>query len=60
MSCDHKHMYSVKYDTFFCKQCDMWRSIKCTDTQCEYCIERPEKPSLDKDLKVDIGVIWKN
>ena len=38
--------YSVRYDDFFCIYCDVWllKVCPCGD-KCEFCIDRPEKPS---------------
>jgi hypothetical protein len=37
--------YNYKYDAEFCKNCDVWLINKCYDVTCDYCVNRPEKPS---------------
>lgn len=37
--------YSAEYDVYGCKACDVWMEDKCKDKQCEFCANRPEKPS---------------
>jgi len=37
--------YNDEFDSVFCLSCDEWRDIPCADPNCEYCIERPNKPS---------------
>lgn len=43
--------YSEQFDSAFCPTCDAWREEPCGDPECEYCLERPEKPSdlIDND-----------
>ncbi len=38
--------YSDKYDAIYCKQCDKWLESKCSDLHCEFCFDRPRKPSM--------------
>lgn len=35
-----------KHDAYFCKVCDAWLESQCTDSDCEFCPNRPEKPSM--------------
>lgn len=44
-SCGNKPDYDFDHDAFFCKVCDVWLDEKCDDVNCEYCKDRPEKPS---------------
>lgn len=37
--------YNDEYDSQFCSACDEWREETCSDPSCEYCLERPKKPS---------------
>ena len=38
-------MYSDKHDAYFDPDTDTWDEPKCSDPECEYCKDRPEKPS---------------
>ena len=33
------------YDAMFCKICDSWLEDRCDDPRCNFCPQRPEKPS---------------
>ena len=44
-SCTTEALYSEEFDTYYCKECDQWTEDKCDDATCEYCTNRPEKPS---------------
>lgn len=44
--CNHELMYHPVWDCMFCPECDEWLESSCPDPLCEYCIDRPEKPSL--------------
>ena len=35
----------VGYDALFCMLCDKWLESHCQDSNCDYCAERPSKPS---------------
>lgn len=35
-----------KYDAYYCSLCNEWLEPKCTDVECMFCKERPEKPEL--------------
>ncbi|AOV09244.1 hypothetical protein BI350_13235 [Sporosarcina ureilytica] len=41
--------YNDEYDAHFCTTCDEWREETCIDPTCEYCLERPKKPSHCKE-----------
>lgn len=49
--CFSEVKYNTKYDTFYCEQCDEWLEFTCPLKDCDYCKERPEKPSKVKDNK---------
>jgi hypothetical protein len=49
--CSEFRIYSDKYDSYFCANCNEWLESACRDTTCEYCRKRPSKP-LD-NLKTD-------
>lgn len=46
-NCAHPRSYSQKYDSYFCADCDRWVEGRCSDPDCEFCKNRPEKPSLE-------------
>ena len=37
--------HNVFYDAYYCEKCDFWLEDKCGDPRCNYCPQRPEKPS---------------
>ncbi|MHA6258552.1 hypothetical protein ACXYMX_01445 [Sporosarcina sp. CAU 1771] len=37
--------YNDEFDSSYCGSCNEWREFSCADPDCEYCLERPEKPS---------------
>jgi hypothetical protein len=42
--CEHIRDYSEKYDAYFCSKCNSWLEKKCSDPNCYYCPNRPERP----------------
>ena len=44
--CKSRTDYNERYDSYFCKSCDLWNSTACKDPKCEFCTKRPEKPSM--------------
>jgi (p)ppGpp synthase/HD superfamily hydrolase len=44
--CKAELHYAYNYDSLYCVACDEWLEEKCDDSHCEYCAERPERPSL--------------
>jgi transcription initiation factor TFIIIB Brf1 subunit/transcription initiation factor TFIIB len=44
-TCGSEKSYSNKYDAYFCELCNVWLEEKCTDSGCEFCAIRPNKPS---------------
>lgn len=44
--CDGPTYLSAKYDAEFCPFCRKWVDPGCGDPTCEYCAQRPKKPSL--------------
>ncbi len=42
--CDNYLIYYEKYDAFFCAYCNEWTGFKCSDNNCEFCKDRPERP----------------
>ena len=43
--CGSEVQYSNQYDSYYCELCNVWLERKCDDTGCEFCSNRPEKPS---------------
>jgi len=43
--CLERLAYNEEYDSVYCIPCDEWQDIPCEDPTCEYCADRPEKPS---------------
>ena len=43
--------YSKEYDAHYCPMCDTWIEKKCSDVECEYCKNRPEKPLKEWYIK---------
>lgn len=43
--CLERLSYNDEFDSIYCKPCDDWYDTACEDPSCEYCVERPEKPS---------------
>lgn len=37
--------YNEFYGSLYCEKCDFWLEDKCEDPRCNYCPQRPEKPS---------------
>lgn len=40
----NKSKYSEKYDSYYCIDCNRWIEPKCSDPNCEFCKDRPDKP----------------
>lgn len=45
-SCGAVLDYETRYDSEFCPVCDRWRAKRCDDPFCEFCPQRPARPSL--------------
>ena len=43
---DTEILYNEKYDTYYDPVKDIWTEDKCHDPTCEFCANRPAKPSL--------------
>ncbi len=44
--CGEKSVYMCdEFDALFCIECDRWLERRCGDPNCEFCSERPPKPS---------------
>jgi hypothetical protein len=44
MSCGERLLYHEELDSQFCAQCNAWVSGKCSEPECIYCANRPERP----------------
>lgn len=44
MICKMNLIYYEDFDAYFCPICNRWTETKCNDSNCEYCVNRPEKP----------------
>jgi len=42
--CKNSLVYYEDFDTYFCPKCNEWNEKKCSDPECDYCVNRPEKP----------------
>ena len=40
----NKKKYSEKFDAYYNAKANKWLEEKCSDTECEYCKNRPERP----------------
>jgi len=38
--------YNDQYDSYYDDELDVWIEGRCEDSECEYCSNRPEKPSM--------------
>lgn len=45
VKCGVDTIRSERFDAYYCKGCDVWTEPKCGDSLCEYCGNRPDKPS---------------
>ena len=43
--CGSEVQYNSEYDAYYCELCNQWLEKTCDDPECDYCINRPEKPS---------------
>jgi len=50
-TCNSDKKYNAKHDAYYCESCDVWLEKACNDPECDYCHERPEKPSMLKENK---------
>ena len=40
----HKVDYFTEFDAYCCIECNEWLERTCSDSHCEFCLDRPEKP----------------
>ncbi len=42
----HKLVRNALHDAYACQQCDTWNEPTCNASDCGFCVDRPERPSL--------------
>jgi hypothetical protein len=42
--CNFNLVYYEDFDAYFCPHCNYWTESQCSDPNCHYCPNRPEKP----------------
>jgi len=42
----HPTQYIKKYDAYYCFLCEEWAEDVCSDEECEFCSDRPDKLPL--------------
>lgn len=50
--------YNEKHDAYYCLKCNQWLEDGCADKKCDYCKNRPKKPSDVK--KAELKEVKKN
>lgn len=43
-SCNNKAIRIDQYDSYACRNCNIWLEEKCPNNKCFYCSQRPETP----------------
>ncbi len=43
--CGGQASFSRQYDAMYCPVCDIWTEKPCSSPYCEFCAQRPERPS---------------
>ena len=46
---EKEYQYSEKYDAYYDAETNQWIDSKCSDPNCEFCVNRPERPLPEKD-----------
>lgn len=44
--CGKRTSFNCQFDAYYCPNCDIWVEEKCDNPNCEYCSNRPDKPSM--------------
>ena len=44
----HNVARNDEHDANYCSDCDVWTESVCEDPDCEFCRDRPEKPSEER------------
>lgn len=42
--CKSHLVFYDDFDAYFCPKCNNWMESKCTDSECEFCSSRPDRP----------------
>lgn len=42
--CSNPTVHFESYDAYVCGLCNSWNEKQCSDNECYYCVNRPEKP----------------
>lgn len=48
--CGNDVLYSEEYDAYYCDPCNEWTEDICTDRDCEYCKNRPNRPKAVNEV----------
>jgi len=51
ITCGIEGTLSLKYDAYFCPKCTTWLEIKCGDSKCSFCNNRPTTPMGENSIK---------
>lgn len=43
---NHVVRRNIPYDAYVCFHCEDWIEDKCSDEECEFCKDRPERPPI--------------
>lgn len=43
-TCGSGKIRSEEYDAYYCPNCNKWLEGACSDPECSFCVERPERP----------------
>lgn len=47
-NCGEIASYNERFDSFFCKDCNVWLESQCDDEHCSYCAHRPLTPDATR------------
>lgn len=42
--CKNNLSYSERWDAYFCEPCNDWNEKTCSDPDCFFCVNRPQRP----------------
>ena len=42
--CGKDTLINSRYDAAYCPHCNIWTEKGCSDPECEFCKDRPDKP----------------
>ena len=58
--CSCNLIYDDKFDADFCPDCNEWKDIRCPDTNCEMCKNRPSKPLNTSEFITSKDITYNN